>query len=137
MQRKKRRCILFVYKIWGIFRGPRLPPTRKSSRLLNFRRSNLNLAVVRSSILLPVRPEKIRKVFCLGGSPPPKVVSIWTNFIGVLGDHESYVKKSFYQNLSCQFFFIRPFMFCPMPQLLKISKLHTRVKNKKPPIYRN
>ena len=51
----------FGPKISDICGGPPLPPTRGSSKLLNFGRSNLNLAVVRSSIPLTVGREKIRK----------------------------------------------------------------------------
>ena len=78
----------FGPKIWGIFGGVPLPPTRGTTKVLNFGRSNLNLAVVRSSIPLPVGPEKIRKVLAWGAYPPktkpqkfPKI------FLGV-GDPE-------------------------------------------------
>jgi hypothetical protein len=119
MTRKKRRCDLFVYKMWGIFGGPPLPPTRKSSKLLNFRRSNLILAVVRSLIPLPVGPEKILKVLAWGACPSKFGPEIFPDFFLGLADDESYVWKHFQEFLLRKFFFIRPFMFYPMPRLLK------------------
>ena len=74
----------FGPKIWGIFWGFPLPPTRGTTKVLNFGRSNLNLAVVRSSIPLPVGPEKIRKVLAWGLTPQKFPEGIFVKiFLGV------------------------------------------------------
>ncbi len=135
MTRKKRRCSLFVYKICGIFGGSPLPPTRKSSKLLNFRRSNLNLAVVRSSIPLPVRPELIPKVLAWGASPPHKWADPGVKSFEVVPDRESSTYNKCGQNLMVQIFTNRLFIPKSYPRLLKYYKLqkqknmYVRIRN--------
>ena len=57
--------------------------------------------------------------FGLGGLPPKFGPGIFPNIFLVLADDESYVWKHFQEFLLRKFFFIRPFMFYPMPRLLK------------------